>query len=928
MYKLAAQIVTIALVLGISEVTADAPSVTPVPASADEIEATSRKSFYRLSSLRLLQRVRFLVEDRYVDPDRIDPAVMFDAALNRVERENPEVLFRHELGGTLLHISVNTFSTTLELPEIERLNEMSEQLERVALILDEQLGEEVLRPEVEYALINGMLSTLDPHTILMPPEQSREMEVENQGEFGGLGITIGIREGRLAVQYPLRDTPAYRAGLEPGDRILRIDDESTVNMSLEEAVTRLRGMVGEPVTISVDRESFEEPRDFTIVRATIRMNPVQGVLMDGGIGYIQIDNFHAATARDLSNLLSSFKRDNNGHLAGLVLDLRGNPGGYLHQAIEVADFFIDDGVLVSTVEESRRDVTQAHSDGTESDYPMVVLVNAHSASASEIVAGALKNHQRALIVGERTFGKGSVQNLYPNGDESRLKLTIAKYLTPGDQSIQSIGIPPDILLRPSIVEQHTSDDGDVTPLVSLYWRDRLDREADLDQALERVTLEGSDSAFTLRYLRETNEDERQSDEIDISSDWEVKFARDLITAAPSYRPAEMLQAAEAVIGEYESRETDRVAVAFEMHDVDWSAGVQAETFSISASINLGENGTIVSGVDDQFVELAVTNNSDTPIFQLMAVSDSTFRWLDGEEFFFGRLDPNETRSWRRALRNIEGYTGQAGELNFSFQDASGTSFGEHSELIEIEGSGLPSFSWSSQLLDSGVEGVSGDGDGIPEVGETVALRIEVLNDGTGAALEPFVKLRNLAGHDIDLQVGTVELGPLEPGESAVADLIFEIRAEEDSTGDSAVEELPVELTIGDNVRFDYNAIMGGGFYSFFSQVQELTVDVGTEHEWEPQAPPVLEITRSPELTVSSSTAVISGVVNDNDGVRDLQIYHGENKVFYQGGGDGVRSLPFTVDLSLVEGDNLVVVLARDEDGLTDVRSVNVHYSPE
>jgi hypothetical protein len=273
------------------------------------------------------------------------------------------------------------------------------------------------------------------------------------------------------------------------------------------------------------------------------------------------------------------------------------------------------------------------------------------------------------------------------------------------------------------------------------------------------------------------------------------------------------------------------------------------------------------------------------------------------------------------LRNIEGYTAQTGELNVSFQDADGRSFGEHSELIEIEAGGLPSFRWSSQILDSGVDGVIGDGDGIPEVGETVALRIEVSNDGDGAAVEPFVKLRNLAGHDLDLQIGTVELGVLEAGESGVAHLIFEIRGDADS-------ELPVELTIGDNVRFDYNAVMSGGFYSFFSQVQELTIDVGQAHNWEAQSPPTLEITRSPDLTVTSATAVLSGVVSDNNGVRDLQIYHGDNKVFYQGGGDGVHSLPFTADLQLDEGDNLVVVLARDEDGLTDVRSVNVFYRPE
>ena len=301
------------------------------------LDAAFGQEGYDLAQLRLLERTRYFVEDKYVDPERFDPEAMLDDALSFVERQVPEVLFRRERDSRLLHLSVDTHTTTVELGDLRDLEDLVFELRRVAGFLEDHLGKDVDRPEVEYALINGMLSSLDPHTILMPPAVSKEMEVENQGEFGGLGITITIDKGDgwLTIEYPLQDTPAFRVGLKARDKILRIEDESTLNMDLEEAVSKLRGKVGEPVTITVDRESFDSPREFTIVRDTIRINPVSGELMEGGIGYIKIKSFHTSTARDLETHLAAFKRGNNGSLKGLVLDLRANPGGYLHQATEL-----------------------------------------------------------------------------------------------------------------------------------------------------------------------------------------------------------------------------------------------------------------------------------------------------------------------------------------------------------------------------------------------------------------------------------------------------------------------------------------------------------------------------------------------------------------------------------------------------------------
>ena len=238
------------------------------------------------------------------------------------------------------------------------------------------------------------------------------MDEDNKGEFGGLGITIVDRGGKLTVEYPLKDTPAERQGLQPDDHIVRIDGETTINMSLDEAVRKLRGPVGAPVVIHIMRQGLTESLRKRIVRARIKLNPVEGQLLDGGVAWISIKSFHANVDADLAEQLTLLARNAGGKLKGVILDLRGNPGGYLTQAVAVSNRFLSDGVIVSTVDGRGREGARetARSRNTEPNYPIAVLLDASSASASEIVAGALRNNERAIVIGERSFGKGSVQN--------------------------------------------------------------------------------------------------------------------------------------------------------------------------------------------------------------------------------------------------------------------------------------------------------------------------------------------------------------------------------------------------------------------------------------------------------------------------------------------------------------------------------------
>lgn len=298
-----------------------------------------------------------------------------------------------------------------------------------------------------YGAIRGMLRTLDPHSNFMTPKQYRAMQEDTEGHFGGVGIELEVRDGQLVVVAPIDDTPASRAGIKAGDRLVKIDGKSTGEMDTAQAARLIRGVPGTKVILTMDRAGFEKPRDFILIRERIRLNPVDASMPLPGYAVVRIRAFQERTERYLMKALKKIRRQAGGKLRGVVLDLRNNPGGLLDQAIRVADRFIAEGLLLETRGRERvMQKTYAHRRGTEPHYPMVCLVNGGSASAAEIVAGALQDHGRAVIMGTRSFGKGSVQKVIDLRDGSGLKLTIARYYTPAQRSIQEEGIVPDVVV--------------------------------------------------------------------------------------------------------------------------------------------------------------------------------------------------------------------------------------------------------------------------------------------------------------------------------------------------------------------------------------------------------------------------------------------------------------------------------------------------
>ena len=382
------------------------------------------------------------------------------------------VLLTLSLGGTGVSKSPDTGAT------YETLRLFTE----VLSIVQSQYVDDVGSKDLIYNAIKGTIRGLDPHSAFLDPEMYREMQVETTGTFGGLGIEITLKDDVLTVVAPIDGTPAQRAGIHSGDRIVKIEGISTKDMQLVEAVKRMRGKPGSKVTISIAREGWLEPKEFTLTREQIRVQSVKSQALTPGIGYIRLRQFQEQTASDLENALDKLTK--NGTLQGLVLDLRNNPGGLLSSAVEVTEKFLDDSKLVVYTEGRVRNQNMrfvAHPKKPYVGFPLVVLVNHGSASASEIVAGALQDWNRAIVIGTQTFGKGSVQTIIPLSDGSGLRLTTAKYFTPKGRAIHGKGIAPDIVVEPP--KAAAAVEPGKQP-VELSPEEELKRDAQLQRAID------------------------------------------------------------------------------------------------------------------------------------------------------------------------------------------------------------------------------------------------------------------------------------------------------------------------------------------------------------------------------------------------------------------------------------------------------------
>jgi len=779
---------------------------------------TDRLGAYELGRARMLSRVVGHIRAHYVDPSRVIPREMLRGGLKRIEAEVPEVRLevqyaakatRGEQAGQAplpKSITVRVLGAAREfsVEKVTDLYELNWKFMEILSFIEGAMPPQTDLESIEYAAISGMLATLDPHSAMLSPRQWREMQLSQRGRFEGLGVVVGVVEGALVVQRVMPGTPAAEGGLTVDDRIIRIGDATTLNMSLEEAVSLLRGGAGSEVTLWVARKDWPDTRPITLVRREILVSSVVSESLGEGIGWIHIRSFRESTDEDVVAALESFERAPGG-LKGLVLDLRDNPGGLLDKAIAISDLFIDHGTLVSTVRESGRERDESHATGrgTRKDLPLVVLVNRGSASASEIVAGALKQNERALIVGQRTFGKGSVQIVY-RIDDAALKLTVAQYLTPGDVSIQGVGIVPDIAIATLKIPAGKSFLG----LDLLPTPDDAGGEVSLRSHLASTRTRNDKSSITLRILEDgkrSSHEGRPSG--DFVADATVTLARDLLKTTQATTRRAALATLGSFFAERAKKTGEELGAGLDTFGIKWDADTdhgkpnlvatltveRAEARKPPAAKTTTDDGPprLLAG-GEVILTLTLKNAGAQDLHRIHAEMDASTGIFRGLELPFGRIPAGATV--KKSVRFTIPASFPAGADHITahvYRDATPLSAIAYAD-VELEETPLPRFAHALQLRDAGGADANANGDGLVQRGERFQLEVWLDNLGPGTAEDATASLRNMSGADVALILGRVELGPMKAGERQRA--LFELSLRTDYR--SRFVDLQLELDDG------------------------------------------------------------------------------------------------------------------------------------
>ncbi len=796
---------------------------------------------YDLSRMEVFTKTLYKVQQDYFDKTRIDPKRMLVGALDFLQRDVPEILIDRfpERDPKQITVKVNGKQKVFPIDRVEAPWNLRATLQEIFKFVQPNLQpveakDEARRlVEIEMAATNGMLSTLDPHSLLLDVDSFKDMRTTTQGKFGGLGIVIEMdKKNRITVKRPIPDSPAIRAGIKAKDHIVRINNESTVNMYLNEAVDRLRGDPGANVDVYIDRDGTPGTKLYKITRATIRppaIDPPPRVLTAPAVagqpaakvGYFRITTFNANTERDLMEALALFDREK---VKGIIMDLRGNPGGLYDQAQKVADAFIESGTLVSMVGPGGAGRKDEHATRNgDNKAPLAVLVNQNSASASEIVAGAIKNLDRGVIIGETSFGKGSVQMLFeitspvafggkPEDDRLALKLTTAQYLTPGDLSIQGVGVTPDIEMVPMSVYKRS----DEARVIHLQTSVRRRQEADYEWHLENENaLKGTKPSEILSYLyvmspaqerlmREEedtteaapDEDEEAADAEENRTDFLMDFARDLLISTKSSKRRETLSVAKTYFDKVRGDEDKKLSVALEKLGVDWSAapvgaaGGNTTAGQLQMTLAPATGEPKVAAGNPFKLRGTVRNTGTAVAYRVRAVIKSDNVYFDENEMVFGKIAPGESKTYDLTVKVPKNSLTRTDVIKATVM-ATGAVKPNNAEMtVNIEGKQRPLFSYTYQTIDD----VSGNQDGQVQLGERVRTLVKVKNIGAGAAIKTEAILRNGAGQEgILISAGRFDAKDLAPG--AVKTFSFTYEVGKDYQG----ADYQLDLMVGDTV---------------------------------------------------------------------------------------------------------------------------------
>ena len=833
------------------------------------------------SQTPLLAEVLMRIQLDYLELGRLDFSELQEAALLALEREIAEVRVVTPQSKSESQRILFRESTLVKLDSPLSLREMYEGLQSLILKLHEKLPE-YQSTELELIALSAIMSSLDPHSVVLPPSSYAEFNENTRGRFAGVGIVIGIRDKQLTIISLMEGGPAERAGLRIGDQVKEIDGESTKKMSLSAIMQGLRGEIGSRMDLTVERSGKEITYELLREDIQISSSDSLDLRFDDGIPvrYLRLKLFQEDTSTDLEKQL-----DNLDSVAGLILDLRGNPGGLLQEAVRVSDLFLPpEKRIVST--QTNTDLTsydshQLLSSPKIQNIPIVVLVNGQSASASEIVSAALKVNNRAIVVGEQTFGKGSVQSIWGMPGNFGLKMTIARYLTPDNLSIQDVGVQPDLQLDPLYLSENDihlrslQQESKAENYILHYMRDSEDEETDMDKPLSAAEIENDDYVrIAVRLLRE-----------------HLPYQETM--KATLARSHAMLQA---------QAEKEVVSEISKQAELDWTLSSPSPTelpdlqISFEQEIDLG----VWQGITPPFapdrklrIKVQLENKGSMPMERVLVVSESSIDWLDDIEFPFGKLEGGEKGLWVREIDVDQQENPSWLPLDFLVLE------GEDQELLRKEflwsvvPDALPTFSMGFQIIDNGSAGSVGNGDGIPQSGETLALKVNLEMQDPQELEEVVLRIGSSEDGLIWLQ-DRVEWKSLKDGQSYEENLLVRIPQGIEQLGRWQVALFVPRV---DQALWNYHW-MG---------------KIGPEARVEP---PVLQtnfirddlpiLTRDEELIWNID-------LSDDNGLEDLQCFVNGKKLNYFSL-NNKRSEALVWNSPLLEGKNLIELVARDSLG--------------
>jgi len=856
-------------------------------------------STYELAQAQIFTKALYYVNNQYFDKTRLDPRRMLVGALDFLQRDVPEILVDRfpEQDPKQVTVRVNGEQKTFPVERVDSPWTLRSTLQDIFRFIQPRLQPVAAKDaarhlvEIEMTATNGMLYTLDPHSVLLDVDSYKDMRTTTQGKFGGLGIVIEMdRKGRILVKKPMPDTPAIRAGLKAKDHIVRINNESTINMTLQEAVDRLRGEVGAPVDVYIERASAPAAKKFTIVRDFIHppaIDPPPRVLAvpasagqpAAKVGYFRVISFSANTESDLSRALAFFDREK---VKAIIMDLRGNPGGLYDQAQKVADAFIESGVIVSMVGVggAQRKDEHATRDG-DSKVPLAVLVSQNSASASEIVAGAIKNLDRGVVIGETTFGKGSVQMLFdipspvpfgnkPEDDKLGLKLTTAQYLTPGDISIQGVGVTPDVELVRMRVEKKNDE-----AWINLQNSTRRRQESDYEWHLvspsvrtgtkpeEVVSYLYVPSAAELRRRQDLEDIDTNSPDDDDDSDtaepeedridFPITLARDLLAQARTPRRLDLVNSSKPLFDKVRAEEDRRLSAALEKLGVDWSTGPANQApGEIQVTLAAATGEAQVKAGNPVKIRGTVKNVGATTVYRVRAVLKSDNPLFDENEMVFGKIAPGASKTYDLTVKAPKSSLTRTDVIRAEMSGQGALTANSPEMTLNIEGKAHPLFAYSYQTIDD----VAGNRDGQVQRGERVRTLVKVKNIGQGAALRTEAILRNGSGQEgILISAGRFESKDLAPGASRTFTFVYEVGA--DYRGDDYQLDLVVADTVlGESVTDKIKVKLAPAGPAPAAEDQPVTITRSEATLREAPADNALIVGHAPKGTVWRSTGRI------------------------------------------------------------------------